>query len=994
MLLTRAGSVVPVDRLVDVVWGEGASPERCEAALHNLVSRLRARLRGAGPGVELLHRPPGYLLAVERDVWDATRFDDLVGAAGRESTACPQRALLLLDEALALWRGGAYAEFADDDFARPEVARLEEARRNAADERAEAALLLGLHHAVTAALESVVLAEPLRERPHRQLVLAHYRAGRHADALGVARLYRDRLQEELGLDPSAAMVALEAAVLRQDPSLTRGPPGAPPGEVPGGADPPDGAPGGAGAPGPVPARPAPPAAVPVGGPLLGREQELAQLGAAVRPGALVTLTGPGGVGKTSLAQQVVARCGGAFRDGAVVVELAAVSAPEDLAPAAVTALQLQPRQGAGSLERLVEHLRPLSALVVLDNCEHLVEEAAALAGAVTAACAGVAVLATSRCPLEVAGERIWAVSPLPPPAASATSARDVLRSPAVQLFDRRARQRCRTFAVDDSNAADVAELCRRLDGLPLAIELAAARMNALRPADLLSRLSWRFRLLRGGPRGAGERHRTLHAVVDWSYDLLDERSRALFDVLCAFAGAFPLGDAELLVEELPDVAGTVTSGGSVAEVLASLVDRSMVVLLDSGDGTRYGLLETLRAYGRENLLRRGVALRVQHAHAELYAAVAEQAARQRYGPGHVAAVDRLGAVLDEARAAVTFGLEHDLALAVRLVGSFSSYVEHRVPAEVPQWAERVLQVAAQPGPAAVPGSAVVPGLAAVHGVAGSGARFAGDLVRARALAEAGLAVVDDAGVEAQLHHLLSEVALFEGRLDDAEEAVRHVQALHPAVPEARIVAVLLPLTALYRGEQERAELCARELLADCERFGEPALLAWATYVAGEVLLDADPDRAARYLRTAIDASRVHEDRYLTGVALTSAASLHSRHGDPAEAVHLFREVVEHWSRLGDWTHQWTALRNVVDLLLRLDRPGDAALVHGALTARQATAPTYGADAERMRRAGQVLTARLGPGRLAELHARGGRLGDAEVVATVAGFLTGAGSGGR
>ncbi|WP_345712715.1 AfsR/SARP family transcriptional regulator, partial [Kineococcus glutinatus] len=688
-LLTCAGSVVSADRLADVVWRGGGVPENPEAALHSLVSRLRSRLQAAAAdGVELLHRSPGYLLTAAPGACDATRFDELLAGARRELTARPQRAAELLDAALALWRGAAYAEFADEDFARPEAARLEEERRCALEDRADTALLLGEHHAATAGLEALVRVEPLRERPHRQLVLAHYRAGRHADALAVARRFRERLAEELGIDPSAELVRLEEAVLRQDLAPVPGPgPAAGPGTAPGPAPAQHTAPHGA----PPPDAPAP------RGALLGRDEELAGVLPRVRPGAALTLTGPGGVGKTSLARQLAARLGGRFDDGVLFVELAAVVAPGDVAPAVTTALQLQPQQGTAPLQRLVAHLRPRSALVVLDNCEHVVAAAAELADALVAGCPAVAVLATSRCPLDVPAEEVWAVPPLPLPPVAATGVAEVRRSAAVQLFEQRARARCRTFCVDEANAADVAELCRRLDGLPLALELAAARMNALHPRDLVQRLSWRFRLLHGGSRTSDERHRTLQAVVDWSYDLLAERCRLLFEVVSVFAGGFPLADAERLVAAVPEVSGALgeDAGGSVADLLAALVDRSVLVVLPGGRGVRYGMLETLRAYGRERLAARGAAPAVQRAHAQLYAQVAGESAAHRYGPGHLDGVQRVAGCLDELRAAVAFALgSGDLTLAARLVGGTCAYVEHHVPAEVPQWAERVVAAAA------------------------------------------------------------------------------------------------------------------------------------------------------------------------------------------------------------------------------------------------------------------------------------------------------------
>jgi hypothetical protein len=511
-------------------------------------------------------------------------------------------------------------------------------------------------------------------------------------------------------------------------------------------------------------------------------------------------------------------------------------------------------------------------------------------------------------------------------------------------------------------------------------------MAALSPADLVQRLSWRFQLLRGGPRTATDRHRTLRAVVDWSYNLLDEPSQRVFEVLSAFAGRFPLSAAEQLVAALPDVASAVVASGpdrDVAGAVLSLVDRSMVAAAPEAP-TTYALLDTLRAYGRERIEARGCLDRVRRAHAELYTRLAVEAEGHLYRPGHVAAVERLAAAVDELRAAAAWAVEHDVALAARLVGAMAIYVEHRVPAEVPRWAEGTLAAAAQ-------AERAVPGLAKVYGVAAAGARFAGDLDRGRALAEAGLAVVQDPATEGYLRYLLTEISLFQGRIEEAGGLIAQVTALRPTVPVAGMAALIGPLLCIHRGDVAAAVDRARAQVRRAERDGEEVTSAWATYMYGETLIDVDPTHATDLLLEALAAGRRTGDRYLTGVALTSAASVRTRHGDPRDAVPLFRDVLEHWRQLGDWTHQWTAMRNVVDLLVRTGRYREAAALHGALAARAGAVPTFGADAARMEQALGVLETRLGRDKVADLRLSGGRLGDDEVVARAMSFLTGPGT---
>ncbi len=962
-LLVHADAMVSMDSLADIVW-PSEPPDHPQASLHNLLARLRGRLTGAGAEVRLLSRPPGYSLLASRDDLDASLFQDLVDEARQvssqgEDPARLDHAVRLLDRALDLWRGPAYAEFTDDDFARPEGARLTELWLAATENRIDAALDQGRPDEALDRLEKLIAAEPLRERPQLQLMLARYRTGQQAAALDGYQRYRRLLDEELGVEPSAELACLQAAILRHDPGL---------------ATP-------AVSPHPT-TRTAPAAARPFEGhdveressprrtddptpvlpQLVGREADIALLDRLVRPGAVVTLVGPGGVGKTSLASVAAARLRSRFADGVRVCELATLDDVDSVADAIGTALSVPGRPGGSTIDRLVEFLRPARLLLVFDNCEHVLGACTPLAAALSRACPGVAVLTTSREPLGLPDELVTPVAPLSVEAG-------------VALFVERARNVSAGFDPDESGMDSVAELCNRLDRLPLAIELAAARMRVMSPDDLVQRLSWRFRLLHGGARTA--RHQTLRALVDWSYDLLEPSQRVVFDLLSVFATGFSLTAAEQVVTAVPGLEPALDRTG-VAEAVLALAERSMTVADPSSGPTRFVLLETLRSYARERLVAGPYADAARRAHASYVSGSVTEAAAGLFGPRHGPSVERLDALMDEIRAAHAWALANDLDLAALLVTGLSLYVETRMPAEVPRWAEQTLEAVRAAGP-----GETAPRAAGLCAVAGAGARFAGDLPRARQLIEQGLDDATTAEDATYLRFLLAEVCLFEGQLEEAgrlgEElaAAATSGAYGPYDAFAQVAQGVVPLVRGYCGDVAGGLRTADELRIRAEDAGDELGAAWMRYIQGELVLDTDPERAGIVLTQALEVGRRLGDRYLTGVALVSAASVLSRHGEPTEAAALFGDVVEHWRQAGDWTHQWTTIRNVTDLLTRMHRDDAAAVLLGALDVRPAG--VFGDEAGRLATIRSVLVERLGADRFAMLTERGAGLDDNQVV---------------
>ncbi|MFB4309185.1 BTAD domain-containing putative transcriptional regulator [Actinomadura sp. GTD37] len=623
MLLLDAGRTVPNERLIDGLYGDDP-PSGAANALQSQVSRLR---RGLGGAALVEGLPAGYRLDAERDDVDVHRFERLAGEARRAAAdGRHAAAAALLEEALGLWRGDALAGVGAP-FAAAQAARLAEERAAAVEGLGEARLRTGEPESVVAVLRDLVDAQPLRERARALLMRALHGGGRQAEALAVFEEGRRLLADELGADPSKELADAHLGILR--------------GET-----------------GPEEVRPNLPAQLTS---FVGREEELRRVGTMLAAGRLVTLLGPGGAGKTRLAIEAAGR-----EDGEVCfVDLAPVVAAE--APKALLgALGLReggmrPAPGERSpdaVERLVTALDGRRMLLVLDNCEHVVAPIAELVHRLLSACPRLRVLATSREALAITGEALRPLPPLELPP-EGTPAVEIAAYPAVRLFLDRAEAVRPGFAVDGANAGNagaVLRICRALDGLPLAIELAAARLRALPVGEVAARLDDRFRLLSRGSRAAAPRHQTLRAVVEWSWDLLDEAEQTLARRLTVFSGGFTL-----------DAAAGVC--GLDEDLVVELADKSLV----QSDGTRYRMLDTVRAFCAERLEEAGERERYGRAHAEYFAGLAGRADPHLRAPEQVEWLDVLAADHGNLHAALRWSVRGDPALALRLVAALSWY---------------------------------------------------------------------------------------------------------------------------------------------------------------------------------------------------------------------------------------------------------------------------------------------------------------------------------
>jgi len=660
-LALDAGRVVTVESLASALWPDNGPADRGHA-LQALVSRLR---RALPEPAAVRSAPGGYCLDVPPDAVDAVRFERLA-AEGRRALrgGAVDVAARALQDALDLWRGEALADAAGAPFAVSAAAHLAELRLSAAEDLAEARLSTGEDHAsLVAQLEALTAAHPLRERPRGLLVRALHAAGRRAEALRAYEDFRRLLKEELGTDPGPTLQAAYLAVLRAE-------------------------------------NPDPPPAARPGGNLraaltsfVGRDAELARIDRQLAERRLVTLVGPGGAGKSRLAVTAAARLAAGIANNVWLVELAAVTDPADVAGAILDALG---RHEPGALEqpytprdpvgRLVEALSGTEALLVLDNCEHLLDAAGRLVEELLGQCPQLRVLATSREPLAIAGEALYRVPPLavPPPDASAAAAMDW---PAVRLFADRAAAVRPEFAVTEDNVAEIVKICRRLDGLPLAIELAAARLRSLPVERLAAGLDDRFALLTSGSRTAAARHRTLRAALAWSWGLLDDEERRFAQRLAVFPATISLEAAERV--GAPD--------GGTLDLVSALVDKSLLQLLDGAE-PRYRMLETIREYALERLDHSGALTETRAAHAGYFLRLAETAAPHLRGPDQIPWLVRLRAERDNLLAALRFACDTaDADTAVRLAAALSPWwTIQGGHAEASSWLRTALDV---PGPA-------------------------------------------------------------------------------------------------------------------------------------------------------------------------------------------------------------------------------------------------------------------------------------------------------
>ncbi|MGW0808230.1 BTAD domain-containing putative transcriptional regulator [Nonomuraea sp. NPDC002799] len=855
-LAIRANHIVTVDQLIEDVWGESAPPT-ARNTLQVYVSALRRGLADVAGEVRITRRSPGYLLTIDPALIDWERFEALA-AQGRHAMRDKRHdvAADLFRQALALWRGPALADLPDSPLRQGVGVRMEEARLAALSERVDADLALGRHGTIVAQLRELVRDHPFDERFAAQLMTSLYRIRRRSEALEVYRGTRQKLIKEMGLEPGPHLRELHASILADDASLA------------------DQA----------------PAHVELSAGLrsrfVGRRADLSGLAELLGSAPLATLVGAPGVGKTRLAAQLALESAQVYPDGRWLVELEAVTDPELLAQAVVSALGLTVTHRRTSLRQLHDWLDGKRALLILDNCEHLSAACGQFARRLLDGRPLLRILAASRQPLGVSGETVYRLDPLPCPEPGSTGVAEISRAEAVELLLARARAVQPEFHLSESNAEAVARVCRGVDGLPLAVELAASRLSVLTVRELATRLSDQLSLLAARPGTAAQRHRSLRAALDLSCELLSDEESRLFRALSVFAGGFTLEAAESWMPEAAE---------APLDMIHNLADRSLIAVDLTGELTRFRLLEPVRQYAALLLTTSGEVAEVRSRHAVYFLGLARRAAGERRGEMRQHWQRRLDIERENLYAALDWAITGAPRSALELAAELWWWWMN-APREGLLWYRRVLAATGDE-----PDSARLPTLLSAAVIASYTSHE--EAMRLARQARAGAR--DPLGAVRALQQI-SDIAHEQGDIATAVDTADQALALAEHLGNPYAVGRCL-LSVAYNqmagGEVVQAKDTADAAAAVFRQAGDEGGAAEARLITAEVLVvQGDLDLAGDLLEDAAAGFRRADSREYLARAAALLAWVRHRQVRQTEADHLLKEsfaihaqIGQHWA---------------------------------------------------------------------------------------------------
>ncbi|MEV4417935.1 BTAD domain-containing putative transcriptional regulator [Catellatospora sp. NPDC049609] len=880
-----------VDELAHAIWRD-ALPNNTRAALHTLISRLRSMIRNFD-GWSIDTQSSEYALDAPRRSIDAFAFEDMIASSKR--LADPRAADVVLADALAFWRGRAFGHFATEEFAMAEAGRLEALKDVALEERSYRLCQLGDYVGALGFLRTAIDRQPLREGLRQQLMRTLHQAGRPNEALAEYAEFRMVLAEELGVEPSPAMQELHIRILRDDPSLTQQHVRA--NEFLDTE--------------PEPMRLTFPSTPKRRDKFFGRERELETIGKLLQDHRLLSLVGAGGVGKTRLALQAASTVVEA-PDGVIFCDLAGVTTMRDALGVLSTAAGALPDARQELQEQVFALLGSGAYLVILDNCEHLLgdQELPAFVDRLLDSTEQVNVLTTTRTRLGVISEQVFPILPLPLPLPTTTESSAT--SPAIELFLDRARAGDRSADFLATMHADIVQLCRELDGLPLAIELAASRVRAISLSDLLDR--WRSEpgLVKANFAGSAERHRSLDRIVEWSYRLLSPPEQDVFDQISVLPGEFGL-DAVINIVEVG------ISDADKVETIVNLCERSLIQRVQHGAASRYKMLETIRAFGKRRLHERRLYDSLEQRCADYYTKFVVDILRQQPAQW----IREIDAEISNLRHVRSWTKANDTDTLIHLTSALYPYAAASLNAEVFDWCEDAIRIT----------SVETEGVGGVYAVAAMGRWLGGDVPGSQDLVETALHFSASASDIAALALTMGDIYKLRGEF--SESAAWYARAREKAREAGNAyleicARMLQGCTSTRAGMTAEAQSLIDSARADARQAGWTDLMAACHMVMAEVhtVEDPNPSQALHWYWESVELAEAANHMLMIHETMVAAALAEMTFGSLEKSISAYVKLLGRWQGLRNDVPLECALRAVITLLVELGLYEEAAILSG------------------------------------------------------------------